>query len=392
MARDPDEIRQIIRTALYDRLLDTAMVEKTQVAIKQRLFDVEHSIRQGLDSTFAQVNTLVKDAISDFLSDLDNSVTGALGDVSSSFGSASLKGYAIFNGDALRKVRIDGKFELKIPTETTIKAYLEINQYTSTDQPPGCPTLGPGEALTEVELGALDVGCDFISPDLRVNVAVKFSMKTDAAKWKLRPNGMGGSFEMASGEISFEAFKITELACGVMFGATENYVTASLGMKFGSYGAKGGVFFGRTCTLDPIKLWDPLVASAIGQPTPSFTGAYVYGEAHIPVSEVILGIPASCMFKITADVGAGFFFFIEGPTYGARLGLGVGGEILCLVSIGGRVDMVGARVGDVTKLKGKGSVYGEIGPCSFCLKINKSVEMETQIGSDGRMAGKGGAK
>jgi hypothetical protein len=392
MARDPEEVREMIRTAIYDFLIDTVMVEKTQVAIKQRLQDVEHSIRQGLDSAFAQVNTLVKDAISDFLSEVDNSINGVLGDFSDKMGSGSLKGYAIFNGDALRKVRIDGKFELKIPSETTIKAYLEINQYTSTDQPPGCPTLGPGEALTEVEIGALDVGCDFISPDLRVNLAVKFSMRSTGPKWGLRPNGMGGSFEMASGEISFEAFKITELACGVMFGATENYVTAAIGMRFGSYGAKGGVFFGRTCTLDPIKLWDPLVASAIGPPNPSFTGAYVYGEAHIPVSEVILGIPASCMFKITADVGAGFFFFIEGPTYGARLGLGVGGEVLCLVSIGGRVDMVGARVGDVTKLKGKGSVKGEIGPCSFCIKFSKSVEMETTIGSDGKMAGKGGTK
>lgn len=118
----------------------------------------------------------------------------------------------------------------------------------------------------------------------------------------------------------------------------------------------------------------------------------MYGEAHIPVSEVILGIPASCLFKITADVGAGFFYFVEGPTYGARLGLGVGGEVLCLVSIKGRIDMVGARVGAVTKLKGKGSVKGEIGPCKFCIKFNKSAEMETQIGADGKMAGKGGVK
>jgi hypothetical protein len=392
LARDPEEVKTMIREAVYDWLLDTFFVEQVQVAVKQRLQDVEHSIRQGLDSAFAQVNTLVKDSISEFLSGIDDQINGALGAVSDKMGSASLKGYAIFNGDAMRKVRIDGKFTFNIPSETTIKAYLEINQYTSADQPPGCVVLGPGEAMTEVEIGALDVGCDFISPDLRVNLAVKFTMESGPGKWSLKPTGFGGSFEMASGEISFEAFKITELKCGIMFGTTENYVTAALGMRFGSYGAKGGIFFGRTCTLDPIKLWDPLVASAIGEPSPSFTGAYVYGEAHIPVSEVILGVPATCFFKITADVGAGFFFFVEGPTYGARLGLGVGGEVLCLVSIGGRVDMVGARVGNVTKLKGKGSVYGEIGPCSFCIKFNKSVEMETQIGSDGKMAGKGGTK
>src|SRR5690606_20830588 len=56
LARDPEEIRALIRNAIYDRLLDTTLVEKTQVAIKQRLYDVEHAIRQGLDSAFGQVN------------------------------------------------------------------------------------------------------------------------------------------------------------------------------------------------------------------------------------------------------------------------------------------------------------------------------------------------
>ena len=52
--------------------------------------------------------------------------------------------------------------------------------------------------------------------------------------------------------------------------------------------------------------------------------------------------------------------------------------------------MVGARVGSVTKLKGKGTVNGEIGPCSFCIKFSKSVTMESEIGSGGSVSGKGG--
>lgn len=389
LARDPEEIKTLIRNAVYDRLLDTAFVEQSQVAIKQRLYDVEHAIRQGLDSAFAQVNTLVKEALSSFLTNLDDSMNGVLGEFSDRMGSASLQGYAIFNGDALRKVRIDGKFEMQIPTEISIKAFLEINQYTSADQPPGCIVLEPGEALTEVEIGALDVGANFLG-EIRVNITAKFSMMSTGDAWTLRPNGMGGSFALASGEVSFEAFTLTDFACGVMFGATENYVTAALGMQIGSWGAKGGVFFGRTCTLDPIELWDPFAASALGEPNPSFTGAYVYGEAHIPVSEAILGIPASCFFQITADAGFGFFYFIEGPTYGARAALGVGGEVLCLVSIKGRIDMIGLRAGSTTRLKGTGKVSGEIGPCAFCIKFSKSATIETEIGSDGSMSGAGG--
>ena len=390
LARDPEEVKILIKNTVYDFVLDTVLIGKVQVAIKQRLQDVNAAIRQGIDNALGEVNSLIMEAIGDFLADIDDSINGALGSVSDKLGSGSLQGYAIFNGDALRRVRIDGKFEFKIPDETTIKAFLEINQYTSIDQPPGCIVLGDGEAYTEVTIGALDVGVDFIAPDLRVNVSAKFAMMNTGGPWGLRPDGFGGSFEMASGEISFEAFTITELKCGIMFSSTEAYVSAALGMKIGDYGAKGGVFFGRTCTLEPIELWDPLVASALGEPDPSFTGIYVYGEAHIPVSEVILGIPASCFFKITADAGVGFFYFVEGPTYGARLGLGVTGELLCLVTISGRIDMVGARVGGVTRLKGKGRGKGEIGPCSFCIKFDRTIKMETEIGSDGSMSGKGG--
>lgn len=392
LAKDPEEVKFLIKETIYDFVLDTVMIEQIQVAIKQRVKDVEVAIRQAIDNAFNEVNKAMKEAVVDYLQEVDDKINGALGPISDKLGSGSLSGYAIFNGDALRKVRIDGTFELKIPDEITIKAFLEINQYTSIDQPPGCITLGPGEAYTEVILGALDVGCNFIAPDLRVNVSAKFAMASGPGPWSLRPDGFGGSFEMASGELSFEAFTITELKCGMMFSSTEAYITAALGMKIGDYGAKGGVFFGRTCTLEPIELWDPLVASAIGEPNPSFTGAYVYGEAHIPVSEVILGIPASCMLKITADAGVGFFYFVEGPTFGARLGLGVQGEVLCLVTIAGRIDMVGARVAGQTRLKGKGRVRGEIGPCSFCIKFNRSMEFETTIGSDGKMAGKGGTK
>ncbi|MCC5804856.1 MAG: hypothetical protein JJU00_00890 [Opitutales bacterium] len=391
LARDPEEVKLLIKNTVYDFVLDTVLISQVQVAIKQRLQDVNTAIRQGIDNTFGEVNALMKEALVDFLVEVDDSINGALGSVSDTMGSGSLQGYAIFNGDAMRKVRIDGEFELKIPDETSFKAFLEINQYTSIDEPPGCvPPLAEGEAYTEVEIGALDVGVDFLVPDLRVNVSAKFAMKSGGGVWGLQPDGFGGSFAIASGEISFEAFTITDFAVGIMFSSTEAYVSAALGLRVGEYGAKGGVFFGRTCTLEPIELWDPLVASALGEPDPSFTGAYVYAEVHIPVSEVILGIPATCLFKVTANAGVGFFYFVEGPTYGARLGLGVTGEVLCLLTISGRVDMVGARVGGVTRLKGKGRGKGELGPCSFCIKFDRSIEIETEVGSDGSMSGKGG--
>jgi hypothetical protein len=306
-------------------------------------------------------------------------------------GAGKISGYAYFQGSGLRKVRLDGEFVWEIPKETTLKAYLEINQYTSEGEGPACTNPLPANmTFTEVIIGAKDVGCGFIGLDIKVDVEVKLSFEGSNAPWSLRPVGVAGSFAMTEGELSFEAFTITDLAAGVAFGRYENYITASLGMKIGNYGARGGIFFGRTCTIDPIRLWDPFAAEALGDPNPTFTGAYVYGEMHIPVSEAILGVPATCFFQITADAGLGVFYFLEGPTWGGRLALGVDGEVLCLLSIGGRIDMIGFKSGERFKLKGKGRVYAELGWCDFCVKVSKSVTMETEVGGDGKM--KGGQK
>jgi hypothetical protein len=145
-----------------------------------------------------------------------------------------------------------------------------------------------------------------------------------------------------------------------------------------SYDISGGIFFGRTCTLDPIKLIDPDVAAVLGNPP--FTGAYLYGEAWIPISEAVLGIPASCLFNISAGVGAGAFFFLEGPTYGGIMKAGVLGEALCIVTIKGEIKMIGVKNGDNLRFNGKGRLSGKVGPCPFCIKFGKTVGITYENG------------
>lgn len=388
LAYSPAEIKARIRQEIMDRFMATAFVTQVQVAIKQQIQDLANSLTTATGSVFAQVNEAVKGVLSGALAEVDNTINGLLGPISDYMGAGKIDGYAYFQGDALRKLRIDAEFTWKIPEESTLKAFAEINQYTSEGDSPACYAGLPADmTATEVTIGAENIGCGFLGLDIKVDVAVKLSFLGSSTPWSLAPIGIGGSFAMTEGEISFEAFKITDLAAGVAFGEFENYITASIGMQIGNYGARGGVFFGRTCTIDPIKLWDPFAAEALGDPNPTFSGAYVYGEAHIPVSEAILGIPATCMFQITADAGLGIFYFVEGPTYGGRLGLGVDGELLCLLSIGGRIDMIGFKQGDAFKLKGKGEVHAEVGWCDFCVEVSKTIEMETTVGADGSMNG-----
>lgn len=181
---------------------------------------------------------------------------------------------------------------------------------------------------------------------------------------------------MVDGEFGFESFTITDLGAAMSFGATENYLAAEVGLAFQSYAMYGGVFFGQTCDIAPLEMVNPQAASVIGNPNPTFSGAYVYGEAHIPVSEALLGIPASCMFKITAGVGAGAFYFVEGPTFGGQMLLAVSGEALCLVSIKGDVSLVGVKVADDFRFSGRGRLSGKVGSCPFCVKFGKTLNLE----------------
>jgi hypothetical protein len=145
-------------------------------------------------------------------------------------------------------------------------------------------------------------------------------------------------------------------------------------MEVTNYEAAGGIFLGKACSPDPILLVDPLAGEVIGDGV--FRGAYAYGEAWIPVSEAALGIPATCMFRVSAGVGAGVFYFLDGPVFGGRMTLGASGEALCAVSIRGDVSLVGVKDGGDFRFNGRGRLSGKAGPCPLCLKFSKSAQVK----------------
>jgi hypothetical protein len=151
-----------------------------------------------------------------------------------------------------------------------------------------------------------------------------------------------------------------------MFGAWENYLAATIGMEFGEYAMSGGVFLGHACSKEPLEMIDPLVSEVLTMP--SFTGVYVYGEATFPIYGT-----GTCLFNISGKAGAGVFYFIEGPTYGGRLTMGIYGEALCAIEIGGEVSLVGLKSGDSYAFAGTGSMYGKAGYCPICLEASFTI-------------------
>ncbi len=359
------DVKKFVRQKIEDEFFATTASAKVQEIMRQRLYDLDAAMREQVDSVFQQVNDVMRELISQSLAELDNSINSALGDISDVMGAGKISGHALINGDSLKLLRIDAHFEWKAPDSMEFNAYLQIKEYDS-DGTPGCSS--SNAPYTEVTIGADDVSLDWISPDLSCSIATKFTFDGTVPF----PVNFGGSLEL-NGDLSFEAFVLHDLAAALAFGKYENYIALKGGVRFNGYDFSGAVFFGRTCTLDPITLIDPDVASVLGQPP--FTGGYVYAQGWLPVSELVLGIPASCLFEISAGVGAGAFYFVEGPTYGGKMFLGVSGSLLCIVSIEGDITMIGVKHGNDLQFKGKGHFEAEIGPCPFCISISKDVSI-----------------
>ncbi len=360
-----EEMKAMIRTRIEARLFGSPVMSGLTTVIRSWVYDINTRIRQAVDSMFQQVNTMMREVVSSQLAGLDNSINDMLGDVSDVIGTGQIDGYAHITGDTLSELRLDGKFQWEAPDAMEFSGYLLIKEIGS-DGSSGC-SFGSGGVANTVEIGANRVGANWLSSDVSIDVAVKFTIVDGL------PAGLGGALELASGTIDFEAFEINDFGATVMFGLYENYLGGRMRASFSSGQVAGGAFFGRTCTLDPIVLVDPDVADVLG--TPPFSGIYVYGEAWMPI------IDYGCLFNISAGVGAGFFFFVEGPTIGAKMLLGVSGEALCVVGVSGEVKLVGVKSGNDLSAKGVGTIKGKVGACPFCVKFKESVEVLYKNGS-----------
>ncbi len=379
-----EEFVMLIRNELRDQLLAAEFIQQIQYTLRQHISELDMAMNSAIDSAFGEVSRMCRQLIQEALGPIDDRINGLIGEVNAYVGAGSIDGYAHIQGDTLRRLRIDAKVQFKIPEEMELQAYFEMLCYDSETDVGSAGCLAAGTQQVEVKIGALDVPLDWVSPDLRANLEVKFSMETLPSVPmetlpSVRPKGIGGKLEMTGGELDFQGLKITEFAAGIAVGSDECYLAATARVIVSSYEAAGGIFFGRTCSIEPLELVDPDVAALLG-PAP-FTGVYVYGEVWIPISEVVLGIPASCLFRISAGVGAGAFYFAEGPTFGGKMLLGISGEVLCAVSISGQVSMIGVMSDNSLRFKGKGTLTGKAGWCPLCLKFSESASITYQDGA-----------
>lgn len=287
---------------------------------------------------------------------------------------ASVDGYAKVRNDSLTELRLDLKAQLDVPDEMKVHVFLIIKELNSENSPAACvPESGKA---TEVTMGAKDIAAEWIFPGTLVSIQSKFLLDGDPTAIP-RLLGMGGGFDL-TGEITFaESVVIRQLGASVMFSHCEAYLSAAAKIEVQGFAGGGGIFLGRTQTVEAL-FWDPTVMSAIG--TPPFTGMYGYGEFWIPIPTLI-GIPSTCLFNLSAGVGAGAGFFVEGPTVFGKMFLGVSGDVLCIISITGEITLVGVARPSGLSLAGEGRFRAELGWCPICLKVDKMIRLTRERGN-----------
>ncbi len=334
--------------------------------LRSRIYDIDGRFREAADGLFQQMNSMLREVLSGVLNNLDDSFTDFLDELDAVMGGGSIDGYAHIRGDDLHLLRLDGSFRWKVPDDLEFGGFLQIESLQNSG-PASCSfASGEGHRVT---VGAVELPCSWLGSDLRVNVQADFTF--DGGNLA----GLGGSFGFADGSegINFEAFQIPELDAAVSFGKLENYVAAACRAIFSGSEVAGGAFFGKTCSMDPLVMVDPDIGEVVQ--SPPFTGAYVFGEAWIPV------VDYGCAFNIGAGIGAGLFYFLEGPTFGAKLFLGAKGEALCVVTIRGEIKLIGAKQGGVYRASGSGRLSGKAGVCPLCVKFGKTVRVTWDNGS-----------
>ena len=353
-----DELRAEIRRRIDDAFYSEQVSATVKTILRAWFQEIDSAVRESVDSSMAQFNRTMRDLISQSLAQVDDAINPLVGDVNAALGAGRISGYAHFKGDSLDEARIDARWRWKVPDDLKFDGYAIIKELTSSGDD---TCAGAAGSTTEVTLGATDIPLEWIAPDLRASVSGKFSFNTNGLLI-----GLGGSFT-TTGEFTLQdTFTVKHLGAAAFFGLTENYLAATAELAFNGYEAGGSLFFGKACTLDPLYLVDPDVGSLLKDG--SFTGAYAFGRVSIPVTEVVLGIPCSCLFCISASSGVGVGYRAEGHEFIGKIEAGVSGEALCLVSLYGNVTLVGSVGQSGPKFLGIGEVGGCIGhkPIEIC--------------------------
>jgi hypothetical protein len=392
---NPAAAQAAIREQLIRAFLGSPLSAGYQQTIKQLLYEEDALLTQLMDTLFQQINQAIREGLSKQVAGLAGAsdlIPQHMKGPSDKLAAAQIRGAPTFNGDALKKIRLDAKVQMSLPDQLNFNAYMEITELDSSTTPLDC--IPAGDAAAEIKIGALDVPLDWTG----ISQPGKPMTVTLEAKWTQQNGnvlGVGGLLDI-KGQIGFKGCSVDELGATLAIGAMENYFAAKAAGSINILGIpvdlQAGVFVGKACSLDPLKLVDPECGQVLGNPA-GFAGTYVAYGASLSLSEIVFRT-SSCMLDIDASVSSALFY--EGgaasQTVGMRQKMALDVSLLCLIS--GHVDWASfsslQHRGSITDpygytltLGSSANLCGKIGACPFCLEGCKGITIKGTVNTGG---------
>jgi hypothetical protein len=382
-AADPAAAKRQIRERLVQAFLGSTLPAQYQKTFKQFLYDDDALLNQLMATLFQQVNNGIREALANQLTSATDGTFHNFkgpGLMSGSLLGAKIRGAPEFNGDAMQRLRLDAAVKMRLPDDMDFNAFLEIKHVNSANTALSC--IPAGSAAPDPTLGAAQLPRDWAGAGAayRMNIAARWNMQAGSVY------GVGGKFEL-TGNTQLKSISINYFGATLAIGEFENNFAARAAgtAQAGGYGmsAEVGLFAGRTCRLDPLKLADPEVEQVLPNPA-SFTGIYLQFGGVFPLTQ-LLGIPPSCAFR--ADGYAKTTFFYQGGprlgTFGGRQKVGLDIDLLCV--LGGHIEynaMLQASASELS-LTGNAEACVELGVCPLCEDFCASITVKGVVNDGG---------
>jgi len=361
-ASDSAKIRNLdvdeVNTFIVDTLLNTAFTQAINQVVAKLLEPLRQQAQNLLNGLFDTVNNQMKAYLDEIGGSLNN-VTQQFNDVVG-VKAAEMSGYAVFGGQSLDRLHIDAAFELSVPDDMGFRGALDMERFKNDSEGVICGTPAGAESI-RITIAVFDLPirvprgklvADIIELSLRLNSKLP-PEPDDPLIFYL--SDVAGRIE-TTGEINFEAVKILSPAFAAGVGENETFIAFRGSVVFNKVAMRGGIFLGRTCNaIEIISTIDPEIDGVITKD--ELTGIYAFGEASIPI------VDYGCFLRVGATAGAGFWYFAEGPTYGGKLTAGVYGKGICIISVRGKLVLLGGKESGGFFFKGIGWLAGGIGFC-----------------------------
>jgi hypothetical protein len=386
---NPAAAKQALRDRLITGFLGSPLPAKYQQTFKQFLYEGDAIVNQLTETIFQQINQSIRNALSEQFAGARDGIFAAMkgpGLMSGSLASAQIRGAPTFNGDAMKKIRLDAKVKLKLPDDIEFNSYMEIRELDSQSVPKDC--IPAGAPAAEIIIGAADVPLNW--PGVPATTPLTLTIE---ARWTQQSGnvlGVGGLI-LIKGEIGFKGCSVKEIGATMAFGELETYFAAKAAGTILIVGipvnVSAGLFVGKACRLDPLLFIDPEAGKVLGDPL-GFRGVYVQFGGGLSLSEILFGV-SNCFLDAEATVTTATYYS-DGPAsgkFGMRQKLALDLSLICLIS--GHADLAlfaSAEVGSAGYefvIGGEANLCGSLGPCPFCISGCVGVTVKGTVSNGG---------